>query len=121
MLDRYPHNGPDPPPHGIPGVADAMEIFRAGETVELDETGRRLVGNVWGDAFGAVEPNGERTLTVIRDAMYARHARGELTALVDDARPGAPRFEGVESAVDAVAHMLAGRNVGKVVVRMSDS
>jgi NADPH-dependent curcumin reductase CurA len=51
--------------------------------------------------------------------MYGRHARGELTALVDDVRPGAPRFAGVEQATAAVAHMLAGRNVGKVVVRVA--
>tara|TARA_B100000795_G_C22484399_1_gene317872 strand:- start:17 stop:277 length:261 start_codon:yes stop_codon:yes gene_type:complete len=77
------------------------------------------VGNVWGDAFGALEPDGQRTLTAIRENMYERHGRGELTALVDDVRPGAPRFVGVEQAEAAVAHMLAGRNVGKVVVRVA--
>lgn len=116
-ISQYPHNT-EVEPHGIPGVADAMDIFRAGETVDLGN-GRSIVGNVWGDAFGALEPDGQRTLTAIRDSMYERHKRGELTALVDDRQPGAPRFAGVEQAAAAVAHMLAGRNVGKVVVRVA--
>jgi len=116
-ISQYPHNA-EVEPHGIEGVADAMDIFRAGETVDLGE-GRSIVGNVWGDAFSALELDGQRTLTAVRDNVYERHGRGELTALVDDVRPGAPRFVGVEQAAAAVAHMLAGRNVGKVVVRVA--
>ena len=119
-ISQYPHNGDDVPAHGIEGLPPSMEVFRAGETVPLPSGGgRTIIGNVWGDAFRSVEADGTRTLTAVREELYARHAAGELVALVDDARPGAPRFESVGAAVDAVEHMLSGRNVGKVVVRVA--
>ena len=119
-ISQYPHNGPDVPAHGIEGLPPSMEVFRAGKTVALQSGGgRTVVGNVWGDAFGSVEADGTRTLTAVRERLYARHAAGKLVALVDDARPGAPRFDGVGAAVEAVEHMLSGRNVGKAVVRVS--
>lgn len=46
--------------------------------------------------------------------VFDLHACGELQAWVD----GSAAFEGVESIPDAVDHMLSGRCVGKVVVRL---
>ena len=48
-----------------------------------------------------------------RERVYAMHAAGELRALVD-ARP----FRGLEEVVPAVAHMLSGQTIGKVVVQV---
>ena len=130
-ISQYPHNGENVPAHGIDGLPPSMEVFRAGETVPLPSGGGRvIIGNVWGDAFRSVEADGTRTLTAVREELYARHAAGELVALVDDARPNSggggggggapgPRFEGVGAAVEAVEHMLSGRSVGKVVVRVA--
>jgi NADPH-dependent curcumin reductase CurA len=42
------------------------------------------------------------------------HERGEIRPVIDPTP-----FVGLESVADAVEHLLAGRNVGKVVVRLA--
>jgi hypothetical protein len=46
--------------------------------------------------------------------LLAMHARGEIRPAIDPTP-----FAGLESVADAVEHLLAGRNVGKVVVRLA--
>lgn len=46
--------------------------------------------------------------------LLAMHARGEIRPAIDPTP-----FVGLESVADAVEHLLAGRNVGKVVVRLA--
>ena len=46
--------------------------------------------------------------------LLAMHARGEIRPAIDPTP-----FVGLESVADAVEHLLAGRNVGKVVVRLT--
>ena len=104
-ISQYPHNA-EVAPHGIAGLADAMEIFRAGETVEL-EGGRRIVGNVWGDAFSS------GVLPTVREELNALHAAGEIVALVDTT---ASFGAGVDDVPAAVEHMLSGASAGKVTV-----
>ena len=118
--DRFP--SPEPPPLLLTLKRNSLHRLKTLPVIRQplpSGGGRTIIGNVWGDAFRSVEADGTRTLTAVREELYARHAAGDLVALVDDARPGAPRFEGVGAAVEAVEHMLSGRNVGKVVVRVA--
>lgn len=48
-----------------------------------------------------------------RERLFSMLARGEIAPLID-----ATRFEGLESVADAVEHLLAGRNLGKVMVEL---
>ena len=50
-----------------------------------------------------------------RTRLLARYQRGELRPLVDR-----QQFAGLESVADAVDYLLAGRNLGKVVVDLRD-
>lgn len=108
-ISQYPHNE-ERAGHGIAGVGEIMdEVFRPGKTIELPSgEGRVLIGNVWGDAFSS------GVLPEMREQLYSDHASGAITALVDTTRT----FSGVGAAVDAVEHMLSGRSVGKVVLRI---
>lgn len=103
-ISTYPHN-PRPSEHGVPGVPSLMEVFRAGETLDLGG-GRQLVGNIWGDAFatGALGPAKAR--------LFELYSAGKVRSLVD----GRP-FVGVGSIPDAVDYMLSGASVGKVWVQ----
>ena len=82
-----------------------------GATVDLPNGNGQLIGNVWGDSFST------GVLPRFRDQLYADLAAEppRITALVDTTR-----FSGVQDAPAAVAHMLAGRNVGKVVLHISE-
>jgi len=102
-ISTYPHNT-KPTDHGIEGLEDLMTIFRAGKTVDLGG-GRKLIGNVWGDAFAT------GVLPSARERLLELHAKRSVRALVDR-----KRFEGVGSIADAVAYMLSGESIGKVVV-----
>ena len=51
------------------------------------------------------------------------HAAGELVALVDDSMrldDDSGDFVGLERVSDAVAHMLSGTTIGKVVVKIGE-
>ena len=52
---------------------------------------------------------------VARARLFDRLAKGELRPLVDDTH-----FAGLESVADAVEYLLAGRNLGKVIVELDD-
>lgn len=108
-ISQYPHN-PSTPPHGVAGIPDDLMdgVFRPGKTVDLP-AGGSLIGNVWGDAFKS------GILPGVRDALYHDLAAGEITALVDES----DSFRGVSAIPDAVAHMLSGSNIGKVVARIA--
>lgn len=109
-ISQYPHNkAEDIESHDIEGLGDIMEVFRSGQTVELDR-GRKIIGNVWGDLFGSGE------MDVYRDRVFQLHAEGKLRALIDPKSV----FHGVDSVCDAVNYMLSRRSVGKVCVTISD-
>ena len=109
-ISQYPHNL-EKAPHGVEGLGDIMDdVFRPGKTVDLP-SGGQLIGNVWGDSFST------GVLPAYRDRIYADHAAGKLVSLVDTSQT----FRGLAQAPDAVEHMLAGRNTGKVVLYVSDT
>jgi hypothetical protein len=49
-----------------------------------------------------------------KDRVYSLHAAGRLRAVIDQ-----EEFSGLSRAAEAVEHMLSGRSVGKVVLRVS--
>jgi len=109
-ISQYPHNLKEKmESHNIQGLGDIMDVFRSGQTVELDH-GRKIVGNVWGDLFASGE------MALYRDRVYDLHLEGKLRVLLD---PG-NNFVGVDSICDAVDHMLNRGSVGKVCVKISD-
>ena len=85
------------------------EVFRPGKTLPLAGGRGTLIGNVWGDAFKS------GILPDVRTRLYEQVESGQMRALVDASR----EFRGVGAAVEAVEHMLAGKNTGKVVLRVS--
>ena len=108
-ISQYPHNLKEKiEPHNIKGLGDVMDIFRSGQTVELDH-GRKLVGNVWGDLFASGE------MGLYRDRVFDLNSEGKLRVVIDPNNS----FVGVESVCDAVDHMLNRGSVGKVCVEIS--
>ncbi|KAL3914641.1 MAG: hypothetical protein SGPRY_007557 [Prymnesium sp.] len=109
-ISQYPHNK-EKPPHGVDGIGDVMDdIFRPGKILELPNGRGRLVGNVWGDSRSA------GVLPEFLERLYQSHAKGKITALIDDTQV----FCGLKQAVGAVEHMLSGRSMGKVVLYLTD-
>jgi len=108
-ISQYPHNRKEEmESHNIEGMGDIMDVFRSGNTVDLDG-GRKIIGNVWGDLFASGE------MSLYRDRVFELHAEGKLRVLLD---PG-HEFVGVDSVCDAVDHMLNRGSVGKVCVTIS--
>lgn len=102
-ISQYPHNdAATVEDHGVKGLGDVMDIFRAGKTLEFDG-GRKIIGNIWGDIFGSEK------MTMYRDKVFELHSQGKLLALTDEVQ-----FLGVDAASDAVEHMLSRRSTGKV-------
>jgi NADPH-dependent curcumin reductase CurA len=50
-----------------------------------------------------------------RKRVFALHAEGKLQAWIDP-----QEFNGLGAVPDAIEHMLSGRSIGKVVVRMHE-
>jgi len=111
-ISQYPHNRAEAEAevegHGIDGLEDAMDIFRAGKTVDL-AGGRKVIGNVWGDLFKSGE------MGTYRDRVFELFREGKLRALVDPVP-----FRGVGSVCDAVEHMLSRKSIGKVCVTIPE-
>ncbi len=49
-------------------------------------------------------------------SLSAALEKGELQSVVDHEEAGGKRFSGLEAVPDAIDHLYAGKNVGKVVV-----
>jgi len=87
------------------GAAPAADLFWSGRTQEL-EGGRRIIGSVW--------PKDLLAIRRCRRRVFDLWGSGRLAALVDSSAA----FVGLESIPAAVSHMLQGRHIGKVVVRL---
>lgn len=112
-ISQYPHNENLDPVGFLKGLKDGqdiMDVFRSGQTIEMDESGRMLIGNVWGDIF-----TNPQEMADYRNRLFDSYAKGEIQVLLDDAS-----FRGVDSVCDAVDHMLSRKSVGKVHVTISD-
>ncbi len=54
-------------------------------------------------------------MAAARKRVFALHAEGKLQAWIDP-----QEFNGLGAVPDAIEHMLSGRSIGKVVVRMHE-
>jgi len=109
-ISQYPHNQKEEVrPHNIEGLGDIMDIFRSGQTVELEKS-KKIIGNIWGDIFRSAD------MGVYRDRVFELNSKGKLQVLLDPEKV----FVGIESVCDAVDHMLSRNSIGKVCVQMSD-
>lgn len=62
---------------------------------------------------GFINPHYEEHHPYAAERLIGLYQRGELTVFVDPTP-----FEGLESVPDAVSHLLSGKNLGKVVVKL---
>ena len=106
-ISEYPHN-PAAADEGARNELDALSLFWEGKTVKRGA--QTLYGNAW------PRENALAAMRACKERVLARHAAGELVALVDDAEA----FIGLERTSDAIAHMLSGKTTGKVVVKIGE-
>ena len=106
-ISEYPHN-PAAADEGARNELDALSLFWEGKTVKRGA--QTLYGNAW------PRENALAAMRTCKERVLARHAAGELVALVDDAEA----FIGLERTSDAIAHMLSGKTTGKVVVKIGE-
>lgn len=100
-ISEYPHNGAVESAHQF----DLADIFWKQKVVEVPDTQQTIYGKLYPSMDAAVEARRE-----VEEMLE----QGRIRAVIDP-RP----FVGVTQVVDAVEHMLSGKALGKVVVRIS--
>jgi NADPH:quinone reductase-like Zn-dependent oxidoreductase len=100
-IGSYPHTER---PEEVPMHDVLQSLFWNGGCLEI-EGGRKLIGGVW---------PGREAVAAEKRRVFDELQSGALRAVVDDSQ----LFEGLESVADAVEHMLAGKTMGKAVVRI---
>lgn len=102
-ISEYPHN-PDAKAEISKNELDAADLFWNKKTVTR---GRQTIyGNAW--------PTDYAKVAGCQDRVLGLFAEGKLQSLVDESET----FVGLESVSDAIAHMLSGTTIGKVVVKL---
>lgn len=101
-ISEYPHSD---------CVADSSnadfttsELFWKSQTIERGK--QTIYGNAWPKDYGLVAG--------CKDRVLGLFAEKKLESIVDQA----PQFVGLESVSAAIAHMLSGKTIGKVVVKI---
>jgi hypothetical protein len=119
-LDRVEHTRVTPPADtGVEAIAVVEEV---GKGVTDFEPGDPVVIVKAGFAYRQRQLCTAAELIKVPEAsarmlaLIAMTLEGSITPLVDDSE-----FTGLESVADAVEHLLAGRNLGKVVVDVGGS
>jgi len=102
-ISEYPHN-PDAKLESTKNELDASDLFWNSKTISRGE--QTIYGNAWPKDYGAVAS--------CKDRVLGLYEEGKLKSLVDDTE----QFVGLESVPDAINHMLSGKTIGKVVVRI---
>mmetsp|Transcript_13095 Transcript_13095/g.28291 ORF Transcript_13095/g.28291 Transcript_13095/m.28291 type:complete len:385 (+) Transcript_13095:78-1232(+) len=102
-ISEYPHN-PDAEEESSKNDIDASDLFWNSKTIQRGE--QTIYGNAWPKDYGAVADCKGRVLGLFEE--------GKIKSLVDDEE----EFVGLESVTEAIRHMLSGRTIGKVVVRI---
>ena len=102
-ISEYPHN-PDATAEISKNELDAADIFWNRKTVKRGK--QTIYGNAWPTDFSKIAGCQDRVLGLFAD--------GKLQSLVDKSKT----FEGLESVSAAIAHMLSGTTIGKVVVKL---
>mmetsp|Transcript_30713 Transcript_30713/g.45458 ORF Transcript_30713/g.45458 Transcript_30713/m.45458 type:complete len:379 (+) Transcript_30713:58-1194(+) len=104
-ISEYPHN-PDAAKESALNELTASSLFWNSETVQRGK--QTIYGNAWPrDNFAGMKKSSER----VREL----YAQGKLTSLVDTTA----EFSGLDSVASSIEHMLSGKTIGKVVVKIS--
>lgn len=103
-ISEYPHN-PDAELETSKNELNAADIFWNKKTIQRGN--QMIYGNAWPTDFGLVSSCEDRVLGLF--------AEGKLKSLVDDT---ADEFVGLGSVSKAIDHMLSGKTIGKVVVKI---
>eukprot|EP00537_Pseudo-nitzschia_pungens_P012817 CAMPEP_0172385572 /NCGR_PEP_ID=MMETSP1061-20121228/3236_1 /TAXON_ID=37318 /ORGANISM="Pseudo-nitzschia pungens, Strain cf. pungens" /LENGTH=380 /DNA_ID=CAMNT_0013114655 /DNA_START=110 /DNA_END=1252 /DNA_ORIENTATION=- len=102
-ISEYPHNDAGANENAKHDL-DTPELFWKSQTIRR---GRQTIyGNAWPKDFGLVASSKNRVLDL--------YAENKLQSIVDKS----PEFVGLESVSDAINHMLSGKTIGKVVVKI---
>eukprot|EP00536_Pseudo-nitzschia_multiseries_P007510 jgi/Psemu1/195770/e_gw1.177.5.1 len=102
-ISEYPHNaagGDEKSNHDL----DTPELFWKSQTIQRGK--QTIYGNAWPKDFSLVASSKSRVLDL--------YAENKLQSIVDKS----PEFVGLESVSDAIDHMLSGKTIGKVVVKI---
>lgn len=103
-ISEYPHNS-DAALESSKHELQAAELFWNKQTIQR---GKQVIyGNAWPKDFSTVASSKDRVLGLF--------AEGKITSIVDDT----DEFVGLESVSNAIDHMLSGKTIGKVVVRIN--
>ena len=103
-ISEYPHN-PKANEETSKNDVNASELFWKSQTIQRGK--QTIYGNAWPKDFGTVAGSKERVLKLF--------AEKKLTSLIDDTE----EFSGLDSVSDAIDHMLSGKTIGKVIVKVS--
>mmetsp|Transcript_26782 Transcript_26782/g.61653 ORF Transcript_26782/g.61653 Transcript_26782/m.61653 type:complete len:380 (-) Transcript_26782:312-1451(-) len=102
-ISEYPHNS-NAALESSRNELKASELFWNKETIQR---GKQVIyGNAWPKDFSTVASSQDRVLGLF--------AEGKIKSIVDDT----DEFVGLESVSNAIDHMLSGKTIGKVVVRI---
>jgi len=102
-IAEYPHN-PKAAEESKQNELTAASLFWKSETIHR---GKQIIyGNAWPKDFQAV--NGSK------DRVFKLFKQGKIKSLVDKTA----EFSGLESVSAAIDHMLSGKTIGKVVVKI---
>lgn len=101
-ISEYPHN-PNGKEDSIPDI-DVAELFWKSQTIQRGK--QTIYGNAWPKDYSLIAGCKNRVLDLF--------AEKQLESIVDNA----PVFVGLESITDAINHMLSGKTIGKVVVKI---
>lgn len=103
-ISEYPHN-PDAELESSKNELNAAEIFWKSQTIQRGK--QMIYGNAWPKDFAVIG--------LCKDRVLGLFAEGKLKSVVDDT---ADEFVGLGSVSKAINHMLSGKTVGKVVVKI---
>jgi len=103
-ISEYPHN-PAAATESAKNEVSASELFWKSQTIQRGK--QTIYGNAWPKDFSLVNDSKNRVLSLFHD--------GALQSIVDENT----EFIGLESVSDAITHMLSGKTIGKVVVKIS--
>lgn len=100
-ISEYPHSGVSKNANTDFDVAD---LFWKSQTIERGK--QTIYGNAW--------PKDYKLVAGCKNRVLDLFAEKKLESIVDDS----PKFVGLESVSEAIDHMLSGKTIGKVVVKI---
>lgn len=101
-ISEYPHSDEDT--ESVNTGLNVAELFWKSQTIQRGK--QTIYGNAWPKDFSLVAGCKNRVLDLFTE--------NKLESIVDDSST----FVGLESVSDAIEHMLSGKTIGKVVVKI---